>query len=39
MALAPGERPTCTLLDQSGQKVNVGDLEGRKVLVYFYPGA
>ncbi|HYD10881.1 MAG TPA: thioredoxin-dependent thiol peroxidase [Acidimicrobiales bacterium] len=40
MALAPGDKaPTFTLLDQAGQKVKLGDLKGRKVLVYFYPKA
>ena len=40
MALAPGDKaPPFTLLDQSGSKVKLGDLKGRKVLVYFYPGA
>ena len=38
--LKPGEKaPTFTLLDQSGEKVKLGDLKGRKVLVYFYPKA
>ena len=40
MALKPGDKaPTFTLLDQSGSKVKLGDLKGRKVLVYFYPKA
>ena len=38
--LKPGDKaPTFTLLDQSGTKVKLGDLKGRKVLVYFYPKA
>ena len=40
MPLNPGDKaPTFTLLDQSGSKVKLGELEGRKVLVYFYPSA
>ena len=40
MALSPGDRaPAFTLLDQDGGKVKLTDLEGRKVLVYFYPKA
>jgi thioredoxin-dependent peroxiredoxin len=29
--------PDFTLLDQDGKTVNLADLQGRKVLVYFYP--
>ena len=40
MPLKPGDKaPTFTLLDQSGSKVKLSDLKGRKVLVYFYPKA
>jgi peroxiredoxin len=36
--LKPGDKaPTFTLLNQAGEKVKLGDLKGRKVLVYFYP--
>ena len=38
MALKPGDKaPTFTLLNQSGDKVELADFKGRKVLVYFYP--
>src|SRR5919112_210254 len=38
--LKPGDKaPAFTLLDQSGNKVKLGDFKGRKVLVYFYPKA
>ncbi len=38
--LREGEKaPTFTLVDQSGEKVKLGDYKGRKVLVYFYPKA
>ena len=40
MALAPGDKaPAFALLDQSGNKVKLGDFKGRKVLVFFYPKA
>ena len=40
MPLKPGDKaPTFTLLNQSGDKVKLGDFKGRKVLVYFYPKA
>jgi peroxiredoxin Q/BCP len=40
MPLSPGDKaPTFTLEDQSGTKVELSDFKGRKVLVYFYPGA
>jgi peroxiredoxin Q/BCP len=40
MPLKPGDKaPTFALLDQSGEKVKLGDYKGRKVLVYFYPKA
>jgi thioredoxin-dependent peroxiredoxin len=40
MPLKPGDRaPDFTLLDQDGNTVNLVDLRGRKVLVYFYPKA
>lgn len=29
--------PTFTLLDQHGQKVNLKDYKGKKVVLYFYP--
>lgn len=29
--------PDFTLLDQDGNAVHLADLQGRKVLVYFYP--
>lgn len=38
--LAAGEpAPTFTLLDQSGEPVDLAGLSGRRVLVYFYPKA
>ena len=38
MPLKPGDKaPDFTLLDQDGETVNLADLKGRKVLVYFYP--
>jgi peroxiredoxin Q/BCP len=38
--LVPGDRaPAFTLPDQHGEKVRLTDLEGRKVLVFFYPKA
>ena len=38
--LAIGDRaPAFTLVDQSGSKVKLTDLKGRKVIVYFYPKA
>src|SRR3984885_14155205 len=38
--LREGEKaPTFTLVDQSGEKVKLGDYKGRKILVYFYPKA
>ena len=40
MPLKPGDKaPAFTLLDQDENKVKLGDLKGRKVLVYFYPRA
>jgi peroxiredoxin Q/BCP len=40
MPLKPGDKaPTFTLLNQAGEKVELGDFKGRKVLVYFYPKA
>jgi peroxiredoxin Q/BCP len=40
MPLKPGDKaPALDLLDQSGNKVKLGDFKGRKVLVYFYPKA
>jgi thioredoxin-dependent peroxiredoxin len=40
MPLSPGDAaPDFTLLDASGAEVSLGDLRGRKVLVYFYPKA
>lgn len=40
MPLEPGDNaPDFTLLDRSGEAVSLADREGRKVLVYFYPGA
>ena len=39
-ALQTGSRaPSFSLLDQSGRKVSLSSLSGRKVLVYFYPKA
>ncbi|HEX5862511.1 MAG TPA: thioredoxin-dependent thiol peroxidase [Nocardioides sp.] len=38
--LAPGdEAPDFTLESDSGEQVRLGDLRGRKVIVYFYPAA
>ena len=38
MPLKPGDKaPSFTLLDQHGEKVSLAKLEGRKLLVYFYP--
>lgn len=40
LMLSPGDKaPAITLFDQSGQKVSLSKLKGRKVLVYFYPKA
>ena len=40
MALNPGDKaPAIKLLDQSGTTVQLKDLKGRKVLVFFYPKA
>ena len=40
MPLKPGDKaPDFTLLDQEGNTVNLADMKGRKVLVYFYPKA
>ena len=40
MALSPGDKaPAISLPDQSGKTVKLGDLKGRKVLVFFYPKA
>ena len=40
MPLKTGDKaPALNLLDQSGNKVKLGDFKGRKVLVYFYPKA
>ena len=40
MPLKPGDKaPAFTLLDQSGDKINLGDFKGRRVLVFFYPKA
>ena len=40
MPLSPGDAaPDFTLLDAGGTEVSLGDLRGRKVLVYFYPKA
>lgn len=40
MALDTGDKaPAFTLLDQSGEEVELSDFEGRDVLVYFYPKA
>jgi peroxiredoxin Q/BCP len=40
MAVEVGDKaPAFTLVDQSGQKVKLGDFKGRKVLLYFYPKA
>jgi peroxiredoxin Q/BCP len=38
MPLKPGGKaPGFTLPDQEGKGVKLSDLQGRKVLVYFYP--
>ena len=38
--LAPGdEAPDFTLESDSGERMRLGDLRGRKVIVYFYPAA
>ncbi|WP_299447276.1 thioredoxin-dependent thiol peroxidase [uncultured Phycicoccus sp.] len=38
--LAPGDiAPDFTLPDDTGSKVTLSDLRGRKVIVYFYPAA
>jgi len=38
MALSPGDKaPAISLPDQSGNTVDLKDLKGRKVLVFFYP--
>ena len=40
MPLKPGDKaPEFTLTDQSGQDVTLSSLQGRRVLVYFYPKA
>jgi peroxiredoxin Q/BCP len=40
MPLKPGDKaPAFTLPDQDGKSVELSDLKGRKVLVYFYPKA
>ena len=40
MPLKPGDKaPDFTLTDQSGQDVQLSSLQGRRVLVYFYPKA
>lgn len=40
MPLKPGDKaPAFTLLDQSGEKVKLGDFKGRPVLLFFYPKA
>jgi peroxiredoxin Q/BCP len=40
MALSPGDKaPAISLPDQSGNTVDLKDLKGRKVLVFFYPKA
>jgi peroxiredoxin Q/BCP len=38
MPLKPGDQaPAISLLDQKGDKVQLKDFRGRKVLVFFYP--
>ena len=38
MPLAPGDdAPDFTLPDQDGQELTLSSLQGRRVLVYFYP--
>jgi peroxiredoxin Q/BCP len=40
MPLKPGDKaPMFSLLDQDGNTVELADMKGRKVLVYFYPKA
>jgi peroxiredoxin Q/BCP len=40
MPLKSGDKaPAFTLLDQEGNDVKLSSFKGRKVLVYFYPGA
>lgn len=40
MAVEEGKAaPAFTLLDQSGNKVKLADLKGKRVVVYFYPRA
>jgi thioredoxin-dependent peroxiredoxin len=40
MPLKPGDKaPDFTLTDQSGQDLKLSSLQGRRVLVYFYPKA
>jgi thioredoxin-dependent peroxiredoxin len=40
MPLEPGDKaPAFNLPDQSGKKLSLSSLKGRKVLVYFYPKA
>ena len=40
MPLKPGDKaPNFALLDQDGNKLQLSDLKGRRVLVYFYPKA
>jgi thioredoxin-dependent peroxiredoxin len=40
MPLKSGDKaPDFTLPDQDGTKVKLSSFKGRKVLVYFYPGA
>jgi peroxiredoxin Q/BCP len=40
MPLKPGDKaPEFTLTDQSGQELTLSSLQGRRVLVYFYPKA
>jgi thioredoxin-dependent peroxiredoxin len=40
MPLKPGDKaPSFNLPDQSGKKVKLSDFKGRKLLLYFYPGA
>ena len=38
--LEPGDKaPAFTLPDQNGEKVELSDLEGETVVLYFYPRA
>jgi len=40
MPLKPGDKaPDFTLLDQNGEDIKLSSLQGRRVLVYFYPKA